>query len=240
MKPGAKSASQSRPGRWAGFLVGPGLFLLAAWFLWGPDLASFPRDEAKLIHTSLLDTTPRRIPLGDPPVIFIDGFHRSCMDCHKLFPAREFPPATLFQHEHIKMEHGLNDQCRNCHDVHDRDRLVLQSGESVPYKEVNTLCSNCHGPIFRDWERGMHGRTNDYWDGGRGTPRRLGCTECHDPHRPRLPAMEPIKPLPPPWTLRMTLPDTHEGAAAKELDPLRAALEHAEEIRARDQEEKEF
>lgn len=227
-------------GIWGVFLVGPGFLLAACWFLWGPDYTEIPATPPKSFHESMLSTEPLRTPLGDPPIILIDGFDRSCMDCHKLFPARHDPPEKLFQHEHIRIEHGINDRCRNCHDVYDRDRLVLQNGQPIPYTEVTRLCADCHGPTYRDWERGMHGRTNGYWDAERGPLDRLGCTECHDPHQPRLPAMAQIKPLPPPETLRMGVHGAHAHGEGEESDPLRRAILKADEQRAAQQVEEEY
>lgn len=225
---------------WAGIFVGPGLFLLAGWFLWGPDIESIPEIRSAKVNPAFLTTAPRRKPLGDPPVIHINGFDRTCMDCHKLFPPRENPPAKLLTHSHILLVHGINDQCRSCHDVHNRNRLVLQNGDSIPYAKVTRLCADCHGPTFRDWERGMHGRTIGYWDATKGEPLRLGCSECHDPHRPRGPAMEPMAPLPPPHTLRMAPLKMPEGGEAKERDPLRQVLIRAVEERTKSHKEEEF
>lgn len=213
---------------WAGFLVGPAFFLLAAFFLLGPDLSEIPETEGKRIHEAYLSVAPRRAPIGDPPVIHIDGYDRTCMDCHKLFPPREEAPEILQQHVHIKMNHGINTQCRNCHDLVDRDRLVLHTGESIAYSEVVRLCAKCHGPTYRDWEWGMHGRTNGYWDSTLGAMIRLACTECHDPHNPRVPAMDPLKPLPPPFTLRMG--EAREYHGTEEPDPLRQAIERNEKL----------
>jgi hypothetical protein len=215
-----------RGGIWAGIPVCLGFLLLAAWFLLGPDLATIPDSKASIIPLEYLSTEPRRIMLADPPVITIDGFERTCMDCHKMFPPREVAPGWLLQHRHVVLNHGINDQCRNCHDSIDRDRLVLQSGESIPYARVVELCAKCHGPIYRDWERGMHGRTQGYWDKDKGEQHRLSCTECHNPHTPRVPAMEPVRPLPPPNTLRMSKPaEGHQGTPEK--DPLRQAMKSA-------------
>ncbi|MBU0756207.1 MAG: hypothetical protein KJ645_13780 [Planctomycetes bacterium] len=231
----AKNQNSNHPlnGLWGRAFVGPGFLLVAAWFLWGGTETSIPQTEAKMIRSSLLTVEPLRRPLQDPPLIWIDGFQRTCMDCHRLFPARRDPPAQLFQHTHIRIDHGINDRCRNCHDLRDRDRLVLQSGETISFPEVVRLCAGCHGPVFRDWERGMHGRTNGFWDRSRGPQHRLGCTECHDPHQPRHPAMDPLKPLPPPDTLRMGLEETpQQHEEATEHDPLRRAIQRTDRIRA--------
>lgn len=41
------------------------------------------------------------------------------------------------------------------------------------------MCAKCHGPRYREWQQGAHGRSNGYWDNTRGESRRLGRTECH-------------------------------------------------------------
>jgi hypothetical protein len=205
--------------------LGPALLLLAAWFLWGPELTDLPVAVSPPVSVEDLSTAPRRTILGDPPVVKIDGFERNCMDCHMLFPASDEPPRKLQQHTDIVLDHGINDRCRNCHDAENRDRLVLESGESISYSEVDDLCAKCHGPTYRDWQRGMHGRTNGYWDASRGEPRKLKCIECHDPHNPRVPAMNPLPPLPPPTTLRMGSHPGHGVEDPVEEDPLRRALQ---------------
>jgi hypothetical protein len=146
------------------------------------------------------------------------------MDCHMLFPAMDEPPERLQQHTDIVLDHGINDRCRNCHDTVNRDRLVLQSGESIPFSEVVELCAKCHGPTYRDWQRGMHGRTNGFWNVVMGDAWRLNCIECHDPHNPRFPAMDPLIPLPPPNTLRMGRRRGHSSDIPEEADPLRRVL----------------
>lgn len=181
-----------------GYLIGPVFFVIAAWFYWGPLGLRLPSEKAMAIDPSRLSTAPRRQILTDPPVININGFDRTCMDCHRTFPPQEDPPRQLLQHKHIVLDHGINDRCRNCHYIGDRDRLVLHGGEVIGYEQVVELCAKCHGPTFRDWQEGAHGRTDGFWDPAAGPIERLGCTECHDPHQPRVPAMDPIRPLPGP------------------------------------------
>jgi formate-dependent nitrite reductase cytochrome c552 subunit len=94
----------------------------------------------------------------------------------------------------------MNAQCYNCHSNQNRNKLILKGGEEVSYRDVQLLCASCHGPTFRDWEKGMHGRTNGYWDSTKGESVRLVCTQCHDPHTPRFGTLVP---LPGPSTLRM-------------------------------------
>ena len=218
---------------WLGILIGPAFFLLAAFLYWGPDLADLPEFTATPIDTADLSTAPRRAPLGDPPQVMLGGFEQTCMSCHRMFPPRDIPPGTrLLQHTHVELQHGINDRCRNCHDVEDRNRLRLQGGKTLPYAEVVTLCSECHGPTYKDWVRGMHGRTNGYWNASLGEVKRMGCTYCHDPHKPSAPAMDPLRPMPGPHTLRTVIPP--ERVEHAEDDPLRRALlafRHADEAK---------
>lgn len=199
---------------WLGYLVGPVFLGAAAWFWWGSNGSNLPVTAATLVDRSKLTTAPRRAILLDPPLIEINGFKRTCMECHRTFPAREDEPKRFLQHADIILNHGINDHCRNCHYGDDHDRLILRDGGVIGYRQVNELCAQCHGPTWRDWLRGAHGRTNGYWDASRGPVKRLGCTECHDPHNPRAPAMDPLEPLPGPNTLRMGNPRNQDH-----LDP---------------------
>ena len=212
-------------GNWICYFIGPVFLVIAAWFLWGPKGLDIPAHRAMTVGASRIPTTPRRDMLGDPPVINIDGFDRTCMDCHRMFPPRLDTPVRLLKHQDIILDHGINDRCRNCHYDEDRNKLVLRGGAVIGYDEVAQLCAKCHGPTYHDWERGAHGRTNGYWDTSRGAMIRLQCTQCHDPHNPRVPAMDPLWPLPGPNTLRMGAPeDTARRAATHVRDPLRRAF----------------
>ncbi|MFQ5501298.1 MAG: hypothetical protein ACE5EQ_03235 [Phycisphaerae bacterium] len=207
---------------WTGYVVGPILLLTAAWFWWGPSAAKLPESKAAIVDPSRLTTAPRRTILHDPPVIDINGFRRTCMECHRTFPVRQGEPRKLIQHANVVLHHGINKRCHNCHYESDRDRLVLLNGKDIGYDQVVELCAQCHDPTYRDWQRGAHGRTNGYWDAKRGEVKRLGCTECHNPHNPRVPAMDPLEPLPGPHTLRMGVQRETEHIETDSVrDPLR-------------------
>jgi hypothetical protein len=157
----------------------------------------------------------------DPPIVHLGGFDRHCMECHRFFQPERETPRQLVQHVDIVMDHGLNDRCANCHDRVNTNRLALRGEETVSFAESAQLCAKCHGPTYRDWEHGMHGKTTGYWDRSRGEPRRFTCVECHDPHAPAFPTMPP---QPGPHTLRMvvTQPDEEaHGSPLEEADPLR-------------------
>lgn len=90
---------------------------------------------------------------------------------------------------------GGNLWCLDCHDNEDRDKLVRLNGDLLTFNESHLLCGECHGPILRDWDRGIHGSTTGYWDmsrdDGESTVRKL-CVECHLPHNPAYASMKPM------------------------------------------------
>ena len=89
-----------------------------------------------------------------------------------------------------------NDHCFNCHDPTNLTELRTAGGKKLKLTESTLLCASCHGPSYRDWEAGVHGRRNGFWDTKLGVNERKDCTSCHDPHAP---AIRTLKPLPPPF-----------------------------------------
>ncbi len=146
------------------------------------------------------DTTPVRQPKMKPEYQ-VALFTFECNACHGIIP----PPAntqvrTVTQHREVVLKHGINTWCLNCHHPENRNVLVNDRGEEIPWDQPQRLCAKCHGPVYRDWLHGAHGRTNGYWDTSRGEQSRRKCIECHDPHQPPFP---PMRPAPSPETLRM-------------------------------------
>jgi len=128
-------------------------------------------------------------------------FTYGCNDCHKILPAGAGDTVrTVIQHREIVLEHGINTWCLSCHHPVNRNAFVDDRGGEIPWNQPQRLCAKCHGPVYRDWQHGSHGRTNGYWDTTRGEQTRRRCIECHDPHRPPFPSM---RPAPGPNTLRM-------------------------------------
>ena len=154
------------------------------------------------------DTTPVRRPRPSAEYV-VAGYTYRCSDCHDIIPSPVETDRPLTQHTEIVLEHGINTRCFNCHHRTNRDAFVDDAGGEIPWDQPPLLCGKCHGPVYRDWQHGSHGRTNGYWDKTRGPQERRKCIECHDPHHPPF---QPLKPAPGPDTLRMGVqePPLHE------------------------------
>lgn len=120
----------------------------------------------------------------------------SCSSCHTTTtPNRNTASSAqlLKFHQGMTYAHG-NQSCLNCHNETDYDSLRLANGSSLPYADVMKLCGQCHGPQLRDYEMGLHGGMNGYWDRTRGPRTRNNCVDCHDPHNPAYPVVQPVLP----------------------------------------------
>ncbi|RMH09985.1 MAG: hypothetical protein D6695_12255 [Planctomycetota bacterium] len=197
-----------------------GFAALAFYFVSQPALPEMPLAATPVVQASEIAPGKRRDPIKEPPRIRVGAFTYGCNECHSLFLSAPERQGPLAQHTHIKLDHGLNARCFNCHDRFDREKLVLRDGSLIGYDQVPTLCSQCHGTTFRDWERGMHGKDLGSWDLSSPRHVRLECHECHDPHAPAYP---PIVPLPAPNTMRMGTPvhlaHEHKPEAGNPLAP---------------------
>ncbi|MFK5922551.1 MAG: hypothetical protein QM496_10260 [Verrucomicrobiota bacterium] len=188
--------SLDRPVIWGLTLV---FFATAVGFLFLPTGSSIPIPDPITISATDINPAPRFTPLSDPPKAMVNGFERTCMDCHIIIDSQ--PRSTdLHQHANIKLQHGINTRCVNCHDAKDRNKLATLDNKTFDYAQASQLCAQCHGPLYRQWQRGIHGKTLGFWNAEMGQSKKLSCTECHDPHHPRF---DPIPPLPGPHTLRM-------------------------------------
>ena len=120
------------------------------------------------------------------------------MECHKLFPARWHyggADRPFNEHKDIKLAHGENRFCLNCHHQTNRNAFVDYDGAEIAQADVVRLCAKCHGTIYRDWEAGVHGRENGFWKTDAGPKTKLRCIQCHDPHSPKFKDMQPLAPL---------------------------------------------
>jgi hypothetical protein len=152
------------------------------------------------------------------PEVKVGAFTYRCNECHKLFPSPSgkitYP---LYQHRDIVLKHGINDHCFNCHHRSDRNAYVDNQGNPIPADQPQLLCAKCHGPVYRDWTHGVHGRTDGYWNSSLGPLVRKKCIECHDPHVPPFP---PMHPAPGPNTLRMGDQHSYPSHAEARKNPL--------------------
>ncbi len=160
---------------------------------------------------SYLDRTPPRQTTGLDLVKL--GWTYNCMDCHKLLEAKWHYDRPMVEHEHIRLEHGNNRFCLNCHHRVNRNAFADYDGSEIAEADVVLLCGKCHGPTYRDWQAGVHGRRNGYWKAALGVQTRLRCIECHDPHQPRYRALQPL--TAPVYPARAAYPpksqETHPG-----------------------------
>ncbi|GAB4194525.1 MAG: hypothetical protein Kow00105_08760 [Phycisphaeraceae bacterium] len=96
-------------------------------------------------------------------------------------------------HQGLVTQHGGR-TCLSCHNPEDYNTLKLADGKPLPYAQVMTLCAQCHGPQYRDYQHGSHGGMNGYWDLTQGPRTRNNCIDCHDPHAPQYPTFRPVLP----------------------------------------------
>jgi hypothetical protein len=219
-------ASNRRSGSSAGWILAAGFACLAVAFATSSPRVNVPIQPAVSVDPEELVVKARRVAMRDPASIVVEGAPQTCNGCHQIFDTAAGTDDERSFHAEIKLNHGLNDRCANCHADGDLERLKLHDGSTVPFEETPTLCSQCHGTVFRDWQRGTHGKTLGSWLTGSLAQHRLNCNECHDPHAPRY---EPYVPLAAPNTLRMGEQNGHGGdahaAPATKRSPLQRWLD---------------
>ncbi len=143
----------------------------------------------------------RRIILPKEHSDLIFGM-RNCAECHpadkpvKLEYAEDGTVVVPEAHRGLlAMAHGRNfrnENCFNCHDQDQLNQLHTADGTKVKFEDATLLCAGCHGPTYRDWEAGIHGRTSGYWDRSAGPIVRQQCASCHDPHAPAFTGLIPM------------------------------------------------
>lgn len=172
------------------FLVFACLFLADPWGAVPEPPAYQPRDP------SFADPAPPRKVSAEAPRLVRGSMSYGCAECHRHFDtSRASVNRTVAEHTEIVLEHGPNNRCLNCHHPEDREQLVNHDGSPLPFAKVSDLCAKCHGPIARDWRKGIHGRRSGSWVPNSPDRAVLQCTACHDPHSP---SFKPLRPAPPP------------------------------------------
>jgi cytochrome c553 len=166
--------------------------------LWGRPA---PLPSIALLDTNFLSTATARISAAELfSTAGADTSDFECYVCHEKGKAptiRYDPGGNIIiptEHKDIVMGHGThgrNNNCFNCHNETKLDTLQARDGRELNITNSPSLCGSCHGPTFRDWEAGVHGRTGLYWNTNLGPMTLKPCTACHDPHHPKFPGRKP-------------------------------------------------
>ena len=118
-----------------------------------------------------------------------------CYSCHSVRPANSKASRSTDMdefHQGLHMSHGQL-ACVSCHNPTDGySTLRLADGRSVAFTESMSLCAQCHGTQFRDYQHGAHGGMTGHWDLKKGGRTRNHCLHCHDPHAPKYPTFMPV------------------------------------------------
>jgi len=149
---------------------------------------STPDASAFLAHQNVRDPLGLKLQKA--------GFEYDCSSCHQHFERPDARQTLVAEHAHIELNHGANNRCLNCHNKSsDMQSYVNHDGSDISASTPEMLCAKCHGPKYRDWKVGVHGRPSGHWDPNLGGSVRTSCMSCHDPHSP---AFKPIAPAPAP------------------------------------------
>ena len=225
------SRAPSDPRAWTGWLLTVGFSCIAVALFASSGGNEIPLSPPHSVAREALTVGSKRAAMTDPAHLVVEGLNQNCNGCHQIFQSSQAYQsgqpggAALDYHQDVRLQHGLNDRCINCHDSKDRERLTLRDGATVEFADTPRLCAQCHGTVYRDWQRGTHGKTLGSWMTNSAAQRRLSCNECHDPHSPRY---ELYAPLPGPQTLRMG--DQSRDADlnhAEKQSPLQRWLNHS-------------
>jgi formate-dependent nitrite reductase cytochrome c552 subunit len=177
--------------------------------LWGHPAQS---PTIALVDTNFISTATARVSAADLARSGGDMSGFDCYVCHeknkpfKLKLDAEGDVVVPKEHEDIVMAHGRhhrNNNCFNCHDETNLELLQTRDGRQLKIVESPALCGSCHGPTYRDWEAGVHGRTSGFWKRELGPIDRKVCASCHNPHSPPFPPRAPA-PGPHPLHPQMT------------------------------------
>ena len=126
------------------------------------------------------------------PVESFSSDYFPCNDCHSELEPNTQRRELTEMHDDIIFDHDSENRwCLACHYSDDRDSLVLAGGKLLGFNESYKLCGQCHGPKYRDWKLGIHGKRTGEWNGQK--QYRL-CVHCHDPHSPKFKSLEPMPP----------------------------------------------
>jgi hypothetical protein len=168
----------------------PVLAVLAAFLAAAVASAATPPGKGKAAGPNAARAPEKEFAVPTPP--FTPGIF-PCSECHKEMKPNPTRRELKEEHTNIVLNHAQGQRwCLDCHDVSNRDKLRLVSGERIGFEESFRLCGQCHGDKYRDWKVGVHGKRTGMWNGEK---QYLLCVHCHNPHDPQF---KPIQPMPAP------------------------------------------
>ena len=151
------------------------------------------RDTKDNLDHILSTTENPEIMLGSANLIPVENFSSDyfpCNDCHSELEPNLQRRDLVDMHDDIVFDHDSENRwCLACHNTLDRDSLILAGGRLLGFNESYKLCGQCHGPKYRDWKIGIHGKRTGEWNGNK---QYLLCVHCHDPHSPKFKGMQPL------------------------------------------------
>ncbi len=159
--------------------------------IWG-DKKSIRENPA--VEYKFYSTVPVRDPFTKAETER-SGFKYNCNNCHEHIDSPMVPRKLIAEHQGIIVDHEEAMTCYTCHSRKNREELNDIYGNKVAFEQSQNLCRRCHGPRYRDWKLGIHGRMTGHWDKAKGGATNLACVYCHNPHSPKF---KPMKPSPPP------------------------------------------
>ncbi|MGD1087037.1 MAG: hypothetical protein ABSA47_20060 [Verrucomicrobiota bacterium] len=133
------------------------------------------RPAIALVDTNFLDKATTRQSYAD---LVRTGADLSDFDCYVCHDKKHPPPLRLDSNQNIIVDtahsdivmghgkHGRNNNCFNCHNETNLVQLQPRDGRELTFADSTQLCGSCHGPTYRDWLAGAHGRISGYWDRG--------------------------------------------------------------------------
>ena len=183
-------------------LIGLAVVFLVLHFAFLRDLWGRPRGrpEIALVDPSVTNTATVRQSTAQLKATGGDTSGVECYTCHERSKTPQLHYDTNHnlklpkEHEDLAINHGRNkrnDACFNCHNQTNLETLLTRDGRTLKIEQSTLLCGSCHGPTYRDWEIGVHGRASGFWDRTLGAVTRQDCVSCHDPHNPAFPSRHP-------------------------------------------------
>ncbi len=160
-------------------------------FLASISFADLQKSKIEL-HEGIVDYTPVQGYLRQLKLRRGTLFDYSCNECHRIFGTVGVNKLRVAEHVDLKLNHGSNDNCLNCHHKTNRNAYVTSDGKEIHSDQPEVLCAKCHGIVYGDWKVGAHGRTSGSWNRRDDGWRSLVCTECHNPHDPKFPRLVPM------------------------------------------------